>query len=91
LDLGGAKLTGVTGITALPGANVRGINVMVVPGATTMRVSFRDPEADGAYGVQVSPSWPTTTAISEKTPDGFTIAFSAAAPETATVDWLLVH
>jgi hypothetical protein len=54
-------------------------------------VTFHDPEGDGAYGVQVTPSWPTMSAISEKTAEGFTITFVAPAPDSATVDWLLVH
>jgi hypothetical protein len=90
-DLGGAKLTGITGFSGAPGANVRGINVTVESGTTRLHVTFHDPEGDGAYGVQVTPSWPTMSAISEKTAEGFTITFVAPAPDSATVDWLLVH
>jgi hypothetical protein len=90
-DLGGAKLTGLTGFSGASGANVRGINVVVEPGTTRLHVTFHDPEGDGAYGVQVTPSWPTMSAISEKTAEGFTITFVAPAPDSATVDWLLVH
>jgi hypothetical protein len=91
LDLGGAKLTGVTGLAGVAGANVRGINVGVTADASLLRVSFPTPETDAAYGVQVSPSWPTMSAISDKTAEGFTITFGTPAPASATIDWLLVH
>jgi hypothetical protein len=91
LDLGGAKLTGVTGLAGVAGANVRGINVGVTADASLLRISFPTPETDAAYGVQVSPSWPTMSAISDKTAEGFTITFGTPAPASATIDWLLVH
>ncbi|HEX3695816.1 MAG TPA: PilZ domain-containing protein [Polyangia bacterium] len=91
LDLGGAKLTGLTGLIGAASANLRGINVAVELGATTLHVTFPTPEPDGAYGVTVTPSWATTSAIAEKTAEGFTITFATPAPGSATFDWLLVH
>jgi len=91
LDLGGAKLTGLTGLAGAATANLRGIDVAVAAGTTSLHVTFREPEPDAAYGVTVTASWPTITAISEKTAQGFTVSFAAPAPDTATFDWLLVH
>jgi hypothetical protein len=91
LDLGGAKLTGLTGLIGAASANVRGINVAVDAGATTLHVTFPTPESDGAFGITVTPSWATMSAISEKTAEGFIITFASPAPASATFDWLLVH
>jgi hypothetical protein len=91
LDLGGARLTNVAGLSAIPRANLRGIDVAVIPEATEMRVELAQPEADSQYGIQITPSWKTVTAISEKTAAGFTIKFGSAAPESARIDWFLVR
>ena len=91
LDLGGARLTNVAGLNASTRANLRGIDVSVTPDATEMHVQLPAPEADSQYGIQITPSWKTVTAISEKTAAGFTIKFGSPAPESARIDWFLVR
>ena len=63
----------------------------VQPKATTYRVKFTKPEADGDYAVFVDQSWVAGRSITQKTADGFVITFSAPAPETATLDWMIVR
>jgi len=47
-------------------------------------------EVSERFSVRAKPSWPTTLAISNKSPTGFTISFATPAPEGATVDWAVV-
>lgn len=93
LDAGGHSLQGATGLSATdrPAANLRGINLAVPPGGTVLRVTFERPEADAAYALILTPSWLTQTAVSAKTPAGFTVQFGNAAPAGATLDWIMVR
>lgn len=91
LDLGGARLTNVAGLTASSPGNLRGINVAVPQDVSEMRVDLPLPEPDSNYGIQVTPSWPTAIAISEKTEVGFTIKFATRAPASARFDWFLAR
>jgi len=71
--------------------NLRGKNVAVEEKATTMKIRFATPEADGDYAVFVEQSWLTGRAISDKGPEGFMISFATPAPVKATLDWLIVR
>jgi hypothetical protein len=86
-------VTAVAGLSGskVPAKNLRGMNVSVAARAKSIRITFPTAEADGEYAVFVEQSWLTNRAISEKGPEGFTITFEKAAPEKATVDWMLVR
>lgn len=89
----GGPVYGVTGLSgdARPARNLRGKNVGVPAGQTSLRIRLPKSEADGDYAVFAEQSWLTNRAISDKGPDGFTITFATAAPEQATLDWMLVR
>lgn len=92
LQAGGA-VSGVAGLSgdARPARNLRGKNVIVPAASTSLRVRLPQPEADGDYAVFIEQSWLTNRAISDKGPQGFTVTFAAAAPENATLDWMIVR
>ena len=85
-----AEVGGLSG-DRTPARNLRGKNVRVEEKATTLRVRFPQPEADGDYAAFVEQSWLTNRAISEKGPEGFTITFSTPAPADGKVDWMIVR
>jgi hypothetical protein len=86
-------VTAVSGLSgsATPAKNLRGKGVRVTAGATSVKVAFSNPEADADYAVFIEQSWLANRAVSEKTPQGFTLTFDKAAPENATLDWMLVR
>ncbi len=94
---GGIRTNGpASGVQGLSGddkaaKNLRGKNLAVGAKAKSLRVKFPRPESDGDYAVFVEQSWITQRAISDKTADGFTVSFETAAPEKATLDWMLVR
>ena len=56
-----------------------------------MEVQFERPEADAQYSLYVQSTWLTTSAISKKTERGFVVTFANAAPDAATIDWILIR
>jgi hypothetical protein len=74
-----------------PARNLRGKNVAVKTGETTVTVSFPQPETNSDYAVFIEQSWLTNRAVTKKTAEGFTITFADVAPESATIDWMLVR
>lgn len=92
LQAGGA-VSGVTGLSgdSKPAKNLRGKNLSVEASATTYKVTFPTPEADADYAVFIEQSWLSNRAISDKTPEGFTVTFDKPAPAKATLDWMLVR
>lgn len=86
-------VTNAAGISGddTPARNLRGKDVAVTTDATTIRIRFATPEADGHYAVFVEQSWLTNRAISEKGPEGFTVSFATPAPAGATLDWMIVR
>lgn len=66
-----------------------GVGVAVGNGNSTLTVTFPRTEADTHYGVIVQPSWGTTTAVSNKTTTGFTVAFSVAAGASDVIDYII--
>lgn len=92
LQTGGA-VSGVTGLSgdSKPAKNLRGKNVTIEANSTTVKVRFPQAEADGDYAVFIEQSWLSNRAISDKTPEGFTVTFEKAAPAKATIDWMLVR
>jgi len=74
-----------------PARNLRGKNVKVEAGATEVAVAFPVAEADADYAVFVEQTWLTSRAVAKKAPEGFTVRFSAPAPEGGALDWMIVR
>ncbi len=89
----GGPASGVTGLSgeATPARNLRGKNVAVQAGGKSIEVRFPVAESNADYAVFIEQSWLTNRAISNKTAEGFTVSFADAAPENATIDWMLVR
>jgi hypothetical protein len=89
----GGPVTGVTGLSAGPqtARNLRGKNVPVTAGETSLRIRFPHAEADGDYAVFLEQSWLTNRAVGDKGPEGFSVTFATPAPERATLDWMIVR
>jgi len=91
MDVAGVVETAGLSATPTPARNLRGIDVPAPASATRIEVSFPTPEPDAAYSLNVQPSWLTHDAVTTKTPAGFTVVFSAAAPAEARLDWQLIR
>jgi len=76
---------------AQPARNLRGKNVPVREGETNASVLFAASEADADYAVFVEQSWLSSRAITQQTPNGFTVQFDKAAPKDAKLLWLIVR
>lgn len=89
----GGSVSGVAGLSADAKAarNLRGKNVPVAATSTSIKVRFQQPEADGDYAVFLEQSWLSNRAISDKSPEGFTVTFASPAPDKATLDWMIVR
>ena len=74
-----------------PSRNLRGKNLPVKAGQTTVAVVFPVAEADEDYAVFVEQNWIGNRAIVKKEAKGFTIQFEKAAPENAKLDWMIVR
>ena len=81
---------GISGSTT-PARNLRGIAVQVKEGANELEVRFECGEADARYGIIVQPNWITGAAVVKRTEKGFVVSFDQPAPNTATIDWILVR
>jgi hypothetical protein len=92
LQAGGsvASVGGLSG-DAKQARNLRGKNIAVPSGKTSIDIRFSQEEADGNYAVFVEQTWLTNRAVINKNATGFTITFADPAPENATVDWMLVR
>jgi hypothetical protein len=86
-------LSSVHGLSAgsEPARNLRGKNIFVEKGKKEAKVDFGVPERDANYALFVEQSWMSNRAITAKTAAGFTVQFDKAAPENATLDWMLVR
>lgn len=92
----GARFDGpitATGLSAdlKPSRNLRGKNVAVPPGQTSVTIAFPVAEADGDYAVFVEQNWLGNRAIANKDARGFTVRFEKPVPEGAKVDWMIVR
>ena len=89
----GGSVSTVSGLSgeATPARNLRGKNVQVTAGATSIDIQFPQPEADGSYAVFIEQSWLSNRAVSNKNATRFTITFATPAPKDATLDWMLVR
>ncbi|MBI2195192.1 MAG: hypothetical protein HYU36_24700 [Planctomycetes bacterium] len=81
---------GISGSTT-PANNLRGKNLPVQAGNTTVRVSFPRPEADADYAVFVEQSWLSSRAVRDQTAEGFSVEFDRPAPEGARLHWMIVR
>ena len=87
---GSARFAGLSG-DATPAKNLRGKDVAVTAGETSLTVAFPVAEADGSYAVFVEQSWLSNRAITKKDAKGFTIQFEKPAPADAKLDWMIVR
>lgn len=69
----------------------RGINVKIQPEQQSIDITFPNPRPTTSYVVSVSPSWLTHHAVTTKTADGFTVAFSEPPTEESMLDWIVVE
>jgi hypothetical protein len=74
-----------------PSHNLRGKNVAVKAGQTSVEVAFPVQETDEDFAVFLEQSWVTNRAIVKKASGGFTVQFENPAPEGAKLDWMLVR
>jgi len=72
------------------GGDSKGINVSIDKDATTKQMTFKTPQPDSSYAVQITPQWDTKAWVSDKTADGFVIHFTPA-PESARLDWIITR
>jgi hypothetical protein len=82
------------GLSATPVAakNLRGIDVSVAGGVSSLSVTFATPEPDAKYALMIQCNWLTATAVQTKSSSGFTVVFDkAAAPSGSKLDWFLVR
>ena len=69
---------------------LKGNNVAVAAGATSLAVTLSQTLPSTNYAVYVTPQWNTTVWITGKTTTGFTINFGTAAPTGGSyVDWVI--
>lgn len=93
---GGARFDGpviARGLSAddEPARNLRGKNVPVKAGVTTLRVTFPVEEADADYAVFLEQNWLGNRAVVGKEAKGFTVQFEKPAPEGARLDWMIIR
>ena len=74
-----------------PARNLRGKDVAVQAGATSVSINFLVEESDASYAVFVEKNWIGDRAITKKDAKGFTIQFEKPAPADAKLDWMIVR
>ena len=74
-----------------PARNLRGKDIVVEAGKTTVTITFANVEMDASYAVFVEQSWLGNRAITKKDATGFTIQFEKPAPADAKLDWMIVR
>jgi hypothetical protein len=88
---GGAfNVAGLSG-SQTPSKNLRGVSIPVPAGQTKLTVKFPRAEPDAKYAIFLELSWLTVRAITQQTPDGFTVEFEKAPGKDATLHWMLVR
>ena len=85
-----SQIKGLSG-SATNARNLRGLGVPVKEGAKEVSVAFQEEEEDEKYVVFVENTWMTMHLVSERTPKGFKVRFSEAAPSNAAIHWLLTR
>jgi hypothetical protein len=92
LNAGGA-VSGIAGLSGekLAAKNFRGKNVPVADRGMSVDIKFLHSESDGDYAVFLELSWLAERAVTNKTPEGFTVSFSRPAPAGAKLDWMIVR
>jgi hypothetical protein len=89
---GRVRVEGLAASTTGP-SHLRGIAVPVAAQAMIHVVQL-DPsitEPDNNYAIQVTPSWITQLAVTNKTTTTFSVQFGTPAPAGASIDWFLVR
>jgi len=77
-------------ISAIIQNNLKGNNVAVAAGATSLAVTLPVTLPSTNYAVYVTPQWNTSVWVTGKTTTGFTINFGTAAPTGGSaLDWVI--
>ncbi len=74
-----------------PAKNLRGKNVPVNAGATSIDIVLPTAEADADYAVFIEQTWFGNRAITTQTEKGFTVSFEKPVPANAKINWLIVR
>jgi hypothetical protein len=74
-----------------PAKNLRGKNVPVKAGATSIDIVLPTAEADGDYAVFIEQTWFGSRAVTTQTEKGFTVSFEKPVPANAKISWLIVR
>jgi hypothetical protein len=74
-----------------PAKNLRGKNVAVKAGATSIEIVLPTAEADADYAVFIEQTWFGNRAITTQTEKGFTVSFEKPVPANAKINWLIVR
>ncbi|MEI8315817.1 MAG: hypothetical protein WCG79_10245, partial [Verrucomicrobiota bacterium] len=88
---GPISATGLSADSTTPARNLRGKDIVVPAGVTSVLIAFANEEADASYAVFVEQSWLGIRAITKKETKGFTIQFKEPAPADAKLDWMIVR
>ena len=88
---GPISATGLSADGKVPARNLRGKDVSVNAGATSVTITFATEEADASYAVFVEQSWLGNRAITKKNTKGFTVLFEKPTPADAMIDWMIVR
>lgn len=89
--LSGSLVAGGLSAGPVPARNLRGKNVPVKAGDTSVSVAFAVEETDDDYAVFIEPNWVGNHAVSKKGAKGFEIEFEKPAPRGAKLDWMIVR
>jgi hypothetical protein len=91
LSVPGLKGTSGLSGTAVAANNLRGIDVPVTKGLTSVKFKFPQAESDAKYSLNIQPNWATPDAVVSKTTTGFTVQFTVPAPANGRFDWQLIR
>jgi hypothetical protein len=97
IEVENASLNFVRGLSATEKSanNLCEVNVPVEANSKNITITFKTPEIDPEYGIQITPSWLTVCAVTDKTETGFKILFekspSADGRENGKIDWFLAR
>jgi hypothetical protein len=92
-----ASLNYVRGIsgTEKSANNLCEVDVPVEANSKNITITFKTPEIDPEYAIQITPSWLTVCAVTDKTKTGFKVLFekspSEDGRENGKIDWFLAR
>jgi hypothetical protein len=97
IEVENASLNFVRGLSATEKSanNLCEVDVPVEANSKDISITFKTPEIDPEYGIQITPSWLTVCAVTDKTKTGFKILFEKSPSEdgrgNGKIDWFLAR